>query len=235
MSLTKENNIKQKKFVYPKEPKKNIKSFDNSSKSTRATSKNIIAMKSIKFFDKVEYFDLYSDLIYSRQGDNNNILKRYPKEDSEESSINNIQKKYPKEDSEESSINSLFNFEKGIFKKKKRLLSHKKAKVKFIKYFKEDGEVVNFPLFNERDIKIDEYDNKVKIESAEDDFASDESTLDYGKKKVENDLIEAFTLIKKENTNCLVNYKKFGKYIKKPKKKLDLRKNLPFIPPVTKK
>ena len=235
MSLTKESNIKQKKFVYPKEPKKNIKSFDNSSKSTRATSKNIIPMKSLKFVDKIEYFDLFSDLIYSRQGDNN-VPKKYPKEDSEEFSINKyIPKKYPKEDSEESSNNSSLNFEKEVFKKKKKCFSHKKAKVKFIKYFKEDGEAVNFPLFNERDIKIDEYDNKVKIESAEDDFASDESTLDYGKKKVEKDLIEAFALIKKENINCLVNYKKFGKYIKKPKKKLDLRKNLPFIPPVTKK
>ena len=216
MSLSNENIIKPIKFLYPKKPIKNRKSFDNSSKSTRATSKNIIAMKSLKFLDKVEYFDLYSDLLVSCQGDSNN---------------NNFQKKiYPKEDCEESSNSSSFNIEKIVFKKKKKCYSHKKAKIKYIKYYKEDGKAVSFPLFNEKDININEYDNKVKIESAEDDFASDESTLDYGKKKVEKDLQEAFALIKKENTNCLVNYKKYGKYIKKPKKKLDLRKNLPYIP-----
>ena len=173
-------------------------------------------MKSLKFLDKVEYFDLYSDLLVSRQGDSNN---------------NNFQKKiYPKEDCEESSNSSSFNIEKIVFKKKKKCYSHKKAKIKYIKYYKEDGEPMYFPLFKEKEININEYDNKVKIESAEDDFASDESTLDYGKKKVEKDLQEAFALIKKENTNCLVNYKKYGKYIKKPKKKLDLRKNLPYIP-----
>ena len=61
---------------------------------------------------------------------------------------------------------------------------------------------------------------KFKIESAEADFESDESTLDYGKKRVENDLIEAFSIIKKENIKCLVNYKRFSKIIKKPKKKV---------------
>lgn len=207
MSLINEKKSKKKKFLYPKHPIKKIKVSDNSSKSTRATSKNIIDMKSLKFFDKVEYFDLYSDLIYSRQYSNNNINQKFQKEDSEESSNN-------------------LNFENIIFKKKKKGYSDKKAKIKYIKYFKEDGESVSFPLFNERDIKIDEYNNKIKIESAEDDFESDESTLDYGKKKVEKDLLEALALIKRENINCLANYKK---YIKKPRKKLDLRKNLPFI------
>ena len=115
-------------------------------------------------------------------------------------------------------------------KKIKKSFSHKKIKINYIKYFKEDGQIVNFPLFKENDIKINEYDDKVKIESAEDDFESDESTLDYGKNKVENDLIEAFAMIKKENINCLVNYKKYAKLFKKPRKKLDLKKNLPHIP-----
>ena len=39
----------------------------------------------------------------------------------------------------------------------------KKYKSNIAKYFKEDGEAVGFPLFKESDIKIDEFDNKVKI------------------------------------------------------------------------
>jgi len=35
-------------------------------------------------------------------------------------------------------------------------------------------------LFKESDIKIDEFNNKVKIKSAEDDYASDEGMLEYG-------------------------------------------------------
>lgn len=209
MSLFNQNNIKLKKFIYPKEPKKQ-KSPENSSKSTRATSKNIFAIQSQKLFEKIEYHDLYSDLINTRQ------VKQI-----------NFEKKYPKEESEDSYSNLPLEFN---IKKIKKSFSHKKIKINYIKYFKEDGQIVNFPLFKENDIKINEYDDKVKIESAEDDFESDESTLDYGKNKVENDLIEAFAMIKKENINCLVNYKKYAKLFKKPRKKLDLKKNLPHIP-----
>ena len=218
MSLFNHHIIKPKKNAYQKKPIKNIKSLDNSSKSTRATSKNILAVQNQKLLEKIDYVDLYSDLINSRQ-----IEKEHSK------------KKYPKEDYEDSVNDSSFEFEKLIFKKNKKVYSQKKTRINFVKYYKEDGKAVTFPLFKERDIKIDEYDDKVKIESAEDDFESDESTLDYGKKRVKNDLIEAFAHIKKENINCLVNYKRFSRIIKKPKKKLDLRKNLPNIPSVEEK
>ena len=59
-------------------------------------------------------------------------------------------------------------------------------------------------MFKESDIKIDEFDNKVKIESAEDDYASDEGTLDYGRQKVEKDLIEGFSIIRKEKIIVLL-------------------------------
>ena len=65
----------------------------------------------------------------------------------------------------------------------------KKYKSNIAKYFKEDGEDVGFPLFKESDIKIDEFDNKVKIESAEGDYAYDECTLEYGIQKAEKNLI----------------------------------------------
>ena len=217
MSLFNKNNIKVKKFIYPKEPKK-MKSPESSSKSTRSTSKNIFSIQSQKLLEKIEYHDLYSDLINSRQ---------------EEKLI--FQKKYPKEENEDSLNDSSLDFSKFKIKKNKKSFTHKKVKINYIKYFKEDGKIENFPLYRENDIKINEYDGQVKIESAEDDFESDESTLDYGKKKVENDLIEAFAMIKKENINCLVNYKKYAKLFKKPRKKLDLKKNLPHIPTKEKK
>ncbi len=88
MSLLNHQILKQKKFIYPKEPLKKVKTFDNSSKSTRATSKNILALKNQKLYEKVEYFDLYSDLLSSRQEENVNFQKRYPKEDNEDSPNN---------------------------------------------------------------------------------------------------------------------------------------------------
>ena len=208
------NQNRHKKYPCPRLPIKNNKSFDNSSKSTRATSKNIVAVKNQKLYEKIDYYDLYSDLLSTRQTEKNIVPKRYPKEEDEDSN------------------SSLLSLEKIVFKKNKKTFSDKKAEIKYIKYYKEDGGKIKFPLYKESDIKIDIYDDKVKIESAEDDFDSDEGTLEYGRKRVENDLLEAFVLIRKDNLNCLVNYKKYGKYIKKPKKKLDLRKNLPFVPPL---
>ena len=74
---------------------------------------------------------------------------------------------------------------------------------------------------------IDVYDKKVDIESGEDDFLSDEGTIDYGLKKVEKDLLNAFDIIKKENCRCLGNLKRYSKLINKDKR-LNLKKNLPI-------
>ena len=200
----------------PCKPKiKQIKPLYTSSKSTRATSKNIIAIKNKKLYDKVEYSDLYSDLITTRQNFQYTFQKKYTKVDSE--------------DSQNNFNNTLFSQEKFAFNKIKKPYSQKKIKINTIKYFKEDGNISNFPLYKENEIKLNEYDDKVKIESAEDDFESDESTLEYGRKKVEKDLIEAFATIQKERISCLVNYKKYRNLIKKTKKRLSLTKNLPYI------
>ena len=188
-----------------------MKSFDSSSKSTRATSKNFFTIPSQKLVEKIEYHDLYSDLVSSRQTNKNSIKKNYPKEDNED---------FPND--------SIYYYDKYSFKKNKRT-NVKNAKVNIIKYFKEDGEVVGFPLFKESEIKINEFDNKVKIESAEDDYASDEGTLEYGKQKVEKDLIEAFSIIRKEKINCLINLKKYNKLFKKPIYKLNLLRKLPDV------
>ena len=200
---------KVKKLIYPKPHGKNKKSFASTSKSTRADSKNIITVESDKLIEKVEYFDIYSDLLPNRQN-----LEKYVK-------------KYPKDEDDETSVNSNYSNDKLSLKKFKKPFSQKKAKIQLVKYFKEDGDYVNFPIFKEREVKIDIYDKKVQIESGEDDFLSDEGTIDYGLKKVEKDLISAFEIIKKENCRCIDNLKRYSKYIDKDKK-INLKKNLPF-------
>ena len=200
---------KVKKLIYPKPHGKNKKSFASTSKSTRADSKNIITVESDKFIEKVEYFDIYSDLLPNRQN-----LEKYVK-------------KYPKDEDDETSVNSNYSNDKLSLKKFKKPFSQKKAKIQLVKYFKEDGDYVNFPIFKEREVKIDIYDKKVQIESGEDDFLSDDGTIDYGLKKVEKDLISAFEIIKKENCRCIGNLKRYSKYIDKDKK-INLKKNLPF-------
>jgi len=74
--------------------------------------------------------------------------------------------------------NSFYYLDKFSLKKNEKT-NAKSIKINIIKYFKEEREVVNFPLFKENDIKIDEFNNKIKIKSAEDDYASGEGTLEY--------------------------------------------------------
>ena len=97
MSLFNHHIIKPKKNAYQKIPIKNIKSLDNSSKSTRSTSKNILVVQNQKLLERIDYFNLYSNLCQ--------IEKEHSK-------------KNPKEDNEDSVNDSSFEFEKLIFKKK---------------------------------------------------------------------------------------------------------------------
>ena len=69
----------------------------------------------------------------------------------------------------------------------------------------------------------------VKIESAEDDYVSDEGTLDYGRQKIEKDLIVTFSIIRKEKIICLINFKKYNKLFKKPNYKLNLLIKMPDV------
>jgi len=87
--------------------------------------------------EKAEYHDLYLDLVFSRQTNRNYIIKRCLKEDSED---------YPKD--------LFYYLDKFSFKKKWKG-KWKSVKVNIIKYFKEEGEAVGFPLFKDSDIKID--------------------------------------------------------------------------------
>ena len=82
-------------------------------------------------------------------------------------------------------------------------------------------------MYKERELNINVYDKEVTIESGEDDFLSDEGTIDYGMKKVQKDLIAAFELIKKENCRCLDNLKRYSKLIDRDKR-LNLKKKLPI-------
>ena len=200
---------KVQELIYPKAHGKKKNLLNSSSKSTRAASKNIILLDNKNFKDKEEYYDLYSDLINSRQNFGKYI------------------KRYPKDEEDETSTNSNFSTDKLILKKIKKPFSQKKNKINTVKHYKEDGKAVEFPLFKEKELNIDVYDKKVTIESGEDDYLSDEGTIEYGMKKVEKDLIAAFELIKKENCRCLENLKKYSKLIDRDKR-LNLKKNLPI-------
>ena len=201
--------MRVKQLIYPKAHGKNKKSIDSSSKSTRAASKNILALENKKLMDKVNYTDLYSDLISSRQN------------------LEKCVKKYPKDEDDETSANSNFSNDKFYFKKNKKIYSPKRAKINFVKYYKEDGMTVDFPIYKERELNIDIYDKKVDIESGEDDFLSDEGTINYGLDKVKKDLIATFEIIKKENYHCIENLKKYSKFIDKDKR-INLKKKLPI-------
>ena len=206
MSIIIQQKVKQ--LIYPKAHGKYKKFLGSSSKSTRADSKNIIDKKNEKLIERVGYYDIYSDLI-SKRLNLKNYIKNYPK------------------DEDETSINSNKSYEKLALKKNKKLFSQKKPKIETVKYYKEDGDYINFRFFKEKELHIDIYDKKVDIESGEDDFLSDAATIDYGLKKVEKDLLRAFEIIKKENCRCLENLKRYHKYIGKSKK-LNLKKNLPI-------
>ena len=132
-----------------------------------------------------------------------------------------------KDDDDETSMNSNYSNEKFIFRKNKKGMSQRKSKINLVKYYKEDGDYLNFPMFNEKEININKYDKEVTIESGEDDFLSDEGTIDYGLNKVQKDLINAFEIIKKENCRCLGNLKRYSKFIDRDKR-LNLKKNLPI-------
>ena len=47
--------------------------------------------------------------------------------------------------------------------KKNKKTNVKSVKLNIVKYFREDGEAVDCPFFKESDIKIDEFDTKVKL------------------------------------------------------------------------
>ena len=98
MSLIIQHSIKH--LINPKAHGKYKKCLGSSSKSTRADSKNIIDKKNEKLIEKVEYYDIYSDLIPKRPN-----LKNYIKN-------------YPKEEDDETSINSNYSYEKLPLKKK---------------------------------------------------------------------------------------------------------------------
>ena len=57
--------MRVKQLFYQKAHGKNKKSIDSSSKSTHLAIKNILVLENKKLMDKVNYTDLYSDLIKS--------------------------------------------------------------------------------------------------------------------------------------------------------------------------
>lgn len=107
---------------------------------------------------------------------------------------------------------------------------HKNITINYKKYYKEDGISYEiFPLYKEKEIRINIYDKKVQIESAEEDYNSDENVLENGKKKIMDDLIEALKTIKKQGKNAFVNCNKYKHFFKSKKyPKFDYLNDLPL-------
>jgi len=200
---------RQKRNNCPKKYEKRSKSIDASTKSTRFESKNIVAVdeKIEQSKEKDVYFDLTKNVRASIQND---FLEK-----SKENINNNIR-------------DENINFENIFSTKNYKVSGITNKNIKTIKLYKEDKKEFKFPLYNEKDIKIDKFDNKVYIESEEEDYSSDDNTINHGTNLVEKHLKEAFSEIKEDSLHCIGNYKKYNKYMKKPNGNLNIKKNLPI-------
>ena len=170
---------------------------DDSSKSTCFSSKNIIQLK--KSFNQPKQINLklFSNLSQSTE----NLQNKKSTE------LKNHQK-------------SPINCNRNALNKRIKITytDYKKITIDYRKFYKEDGISYEiFPLYKENEIKINIYDKKVKIESAEEDYDSDDDVLENGKKKISDDLIEAFEIIKKEGKKAFVNCNKYKHFFKTKK------------------
>ena len=64
-------------------------------------------------------------------------------------------------------------------------------------------------MFNEDDLGLNKYDNKINIMSAEEDYDSDDMIIMDGKCKAQEDLMDAVENIKKNKFKNIFNYKKY--------------------------
>ena len=182
---------------------------DDSSKSTCFSSKNVIQPQ--KSFKQSRQIDskLFSNLSQSTEN-----LRKQKFTELKKRKKNNI------------------NCNRDGLNKRTKITytDQKKITVGYKKYYKEDGiSYETFPLYREKEIKINIYDKKVKIESAEEDYDSDDAVLENGRKKVFEDLIEAFQIIKKQGKNAFVNCNKYKHFFNTKKyPKFDYLEGLPL-------
>ncbi len=78
-------------------------------------------------------------------------------------------------------------------------------------FYKKDGRPEKFSLFNEDDLGLNKYDNKINIMSAEEDYDSDDMIIMDGTQKAQSDLFEAVEIVKKNGYKDIYNYQKYYK------------------------
>ena len=157
----------------------------------------------------IQYSQEFSE--YFEKTKNNFLLKSSIKKDNYKESVNKfIYKNYftAKKGNPESNddIDSRSNF-----KKMKKINNSQKYNVNKKEYNKAGKNEV-FNLFKEKEIKINNYDNDIKILESEEDFDSDEDIISDGVRKSKIDLNEALILFKKNKFKDIINYNLYCKY-----------------------
>ena len=157
----------------------------------------------------IQYSQEFSE--YFEKTKNNFLLKSSIKKDNYKESVNKfIYKNYftAKKENPESNddIDSRSNF-----KKMKKINNSQKYNVNKKEYNKAGKNEV-FNLFKEKEIKINNYDNDIKILESEEDFDSDEDIISDGVRKSKIDLNEALILFKKNKFKDIINYNLYYKY-----------------------
>ena len=78
-------------------------------------------------------------------------------------------------------------------------------------FYKKNGRKEKFNLYNENELGLNIFDDKVNILQSEEDYDSDDMIIMDGKRKAEEDLIEAIEIFKKNNFKEIINYQKYYK------------------------
>ena len=78
-------------------------------------------------------------------------------------------------------------------------------------FYKKNGRSEKFRLFNENEIGLNKYDDKVSILESEEDYDSDDMIIIDGVKKAEEDLFEGIEIFKKDHFKDIHNYQKYYK------------------------
>ena len=170
--------------------KKKISSESNSNRVS-GKDENIQTSKNIKSTKKENIHN--NDVIpFGYENINNNINERI----NLENKINMIDRK------------SYYFKNRKLYIPKKNIFIGKKE------FYKKNGKSENFNLFEEKEIGLNIFNIKTNIMSSEEDYDSDEMIIMDGKKKAEEDLIEAVENIKKNSFKDINNYQKYYSKIK---------------------
>ena len=83
--------------------------------------------------------------------------------------------------------------------------------IRIKEFYKKNGRKEKFNLYNENELGLNKYDDKVNILQSEEDYDSDDMIIMDGQRKAEEDLIEAVEIFKKNGFKEVNNYLKYYK------------------------